>query len=102
MKIFFLGFFADRERVSLLREEQQLRESLPDVVQKLILGYELRTFYFELFDVRTDPSPNLLPTSPADSGVNVESHCSASASSQLSACPSSSARRALSVSSSLV
>ena len=34
----------------LLHEETELRDSLPDVVQKLILGYELRTFYFELIE----------------------------------------------------
>ena len=34
----------------LQAEEEELREALPDMVQKLILGYELRTFYFELLD----------------------------------------------------
>ena len=34
----------------LQREEEALRAELPDVVQKLILGYELRTYYFELLE----------------------------------------------------
>ena len=34
----------------LQREEDAVREGLPDYVQKLILGYELRTFYFEILE----------------------------------------------------
>ena len=34
----------------LEREQDELRKKLPDYVQKLILGYELRTFYFEIIE----------------------------------------------------
>jgi hypothetical protein len=34
----------------LQKEEDKLRKKLPDYVQKLILGYELRTYYFELIE----------------------------------------------------
>ena len=38
-------------RIDILeQEENELRKQLPDFVQKLILGYELRTFYFELIE----------------------------------------------------
>ena len=38
------------EIAKLHREEQKLRSQLPDYVQKLILGYELRAFYFEIIE----------------------------------------------------
>ena len=34
----------------LTAEEERLRDELPDFMQKLILGYELRTYYFELIE----------------------------------------------------
>ena len=34
----------------LKAEEETLRAALPDYVQKLILGYELRTYYFEIIE----------------------------------------------------
>ena len=34
----------------LQAQEDELRENLPDYVQKLILGYELRVYHFELFE----------------------------------------------------
>ena len=35
---------------ALEAEEKALHATLPDYVQKLILGYELRTYYFELIE----------------------------------------------------
>ena len=34
----------------LEQEEKRLRGKLPDYVQKLVLGYELRTYYFEIIE----------------------------------------------------
>ena len=39
-----------RLEVELQKEEDRLRAKLPDYVKKLILGYELRTFYFEIIE----------------------------------------------------
>jgi len=39
-----------RLEVELQNEEDRLRAKLPDYVKKLILGYELRTFYFEIIE----------------------------------------------------
>jgi hypothetical protein len=40
-----------RSQVQLLEAEEERRHAaLPDYVQKLILGYELRTYYFELIE----------------------------------------------------
>ena len=40
-----------QQRVDQLQhKEDSLRALLPDAVQKLILGYELRTFYFEIIE----------------------------------------------------
>ena len=41
---------ADAQAAAYAKEEIRLSEDLPDVVQKLILGYELRVFYFELIE----------------------------------------------------
>jgi len=41
---------SDAKVARLQSEETRLRDSLPDVVQKLILGYELRIFYFEVIE----------------------------------------------------
>ena len=41
---------ADSAVARLQAEETKLREQLPQVVQKLVLGYELRVFYFELVE----------------------------------------------------
>ena len=40
-----------REQIQHLKEkEEQKRAMLPDYVQKLVLGYELRTFWFEIIE----------------------------------------------------
>jgi len=36
--------------LQLKKREEALRAGLPDYVQKLILGYELRTYYFEIIE----------------------------------------------------
>ena len=41
-------FALAKEVESLAAEEEKRRTALPDYVQKLILGYELRTYYFEV------------------------------------------------------
>ena len=41
---------AMRQIAALEAEEEKLRAALPDYVQKLILGYELRTYYFEIIE----------------------------------------------------
>ena len=41
---------AELKIARLEREEDTLKRKLPDYVQKLILGYELRTYYFELIE----------------------------------------------------
>jgi len=38
------------EVLQLKKREEALRAGLPDYVQKLILGYELRTYYFEIIE----------------------------------------------------
>ena len=41
-------FALAKEVEALAAEEEKRRTALPDYVQKLILGYELRTYYFEV------------------------------------------------------
>jgi hypothetical protein len=40
----------EKEERRLKQREEALRDELPDYVKKLILGYELRTFYFEIIE----------------------------------------------------
>eukprot|EP00966_Prymnesium_polylepis_P151532 3501526-Prymnesium_polylepis.2 len=41
---------SEQIRKTFEEQEAELRDSLPDYVQKLILGYELRAYYFELIE----------------------------------------------------
>jgi len=41
---------AEIQELEIQEREQKLRGALPDYVQKLILGYELRTYYFEIIE----------------------------------------------------
>ena len=58
-----------KARIRRMEEEVvRLRAKLPDYVQKLILGYELRTFYFEVSSssMKQHTSHPLLTPSPHD------------------------------------
>ena len=80
-----------RKLRQLEREEESARKQLPGFISKLIKGYELRMWWFEV-----SHSSNRCPTSPSFLRAHVTCHRSLNAfgSSLWLACPSSSSHRA--------
>ena len=87
-----------RKLRQLEREEESARKQLPGFISKLVKGYELRMWWFEV-----SHSSNQRPTSPSFLRAHVTCHRSLNAfgSSPWLACPSSSSRRALLLNSSM-
>ena len=80
-----------RKLRQLEREEESARKQLPGFISKLVKGYELRMWWFEV-----SHSSNPRPASPFFLRAHVTCHRSLNAfgSSPWLACPSSSSRRA--------
>ena len=82
-----------RKLRQLEREEESARKQLPGFISKLVKGYELRMWWFEVSHSSNQLS---MPRSPSFLRAHVTCHRSLNAfgSSPWLACPSSSSRRA--------
>ena len=83
-----------RKLRQLEREEESARKQLPGFISKLVKGYELRMWWFEVSHSSNQLSTTHIPISSERACVFCHRSLSAFGSSRLPACPSSSSHRA--------
>ena len=90
-----------RKLRQLEREEESARKQLPGFISKLVKGYELRMWWFEVSDVSNQRSMTHIPICSERAHVTCHRSSNAFGSSPWLACPSSSSRQALTRNSSM-
>ena len=90
-----------RKLRQLEREEESARKQLPGFISKLVKGYELRMWWFEVSHSSNQRSMAHIPISSERAHVICHRSLNAFGSSPWLACPSSSSRRALLLNSSM-